>query len=145
MSLARLKILLLEIRDDPLNLGLDILNDAERLAALNASTRPGPVPKSEIITHAIDVDNWFRLAKEPRSGAVNIRARLDQFGELEMGDVTVIRDVDNLNGSVFLNGEAAEFLSLGANQQSRAQELGIGVVRQRDLGRMRIEAGKGLI
>jgi len=116
------------------------------LIAGNTQDQPGPVPVGEAIAYLLDVDKWTDVQADP--GSANLMARLtlgtdgQSFTKVDMEATAVIRDV---NSSDLTADQKRDFLALGDNRRTGFEVAGIGGVKQRDLGRMRIESDKGLI
>ena len=145
-SLSKYKAILNERISDPLSKGWIVATDADFIAAINLVDRHAPVPLAESIEYLLNIDKWVALNNSSVSAAINLATRLDiaVFMNTDYTASPVIRDVNDTVPSVLTQVEADGLLALANNRQSRSQELGYSI-RQRDLGRMRIEQAKGLI
>lgn len=142
LGLIQLGILKNEIDTDPLGQGYAGMTDNQLITTLNAKNR----------------DFWVDLTSAQMFQAID----LAELAALSVGEQARVDRVLLLTGDIKTGPGAnarAEFLSTFgagaitiqnlislANQPiGRGQELGIGSVRNPYLGRMRVEAAKGLI
>ena len=137
--------LLAERTNDPLTRGLAAASDDDATAAMNAIDRPAPVPVREVVDYLLLVDKWVAVQDSTGTPARNFAVRL--LGTVvDFMATDVLRDVAGLVSDGVLDQRGADgLLALGENRQSRGQEIGVGQVRNRDWGRMRIEHIKRLI
>ncbi len=142
MSLERYAAIQTEINDDPLTRNYAGMTDDEIVVSLNTQDRDFWVTlTSAEIFQAVDLTELAALS-------VGNKARTDRIfqltGDIQTGPGANAR-AELL--SVFGGGSATVTnLAAAANKLiGRGEEIGVGAVRNRDLGRMRIEAAKGLI
>lgn len=139
--------LLAERTNDPLGLGLARAPDDDATAAMNEKNRPAPVPVAEVIAYLLSIDKWVDVQDSPLRSARNLVTRLtrDGFEEIDLTDTAVMVEVIGLIPDVLTSEEGTALVALGDNRRTRGEEIGVGKVRNRDWGRMRIEHAKGLI
>ena len=121
---------------------VDTPRDTAFLGAGNTRDQVGSVLVPEAIIHLMSVNQWIAINNTP--SALNLKTRLDAglFEEIDMADSNVMSDI---NASPLTPTEVTAFIALGDNRRTLFEVLGLGEVKQRDLGRMRIESDKGLI
>ncbi len=156
MTLARLKILNDENNLDSLRRDYSGMSDDAFTASMNTLNRPAPVPRIEMLDFLISQDTYADISDAAEDvAAVGHRESLNLMASLTIGEESPPMNLETASVVAMFNGlvtftiltraESDAITSLKDNRQSRAKELGIGVVRNRDLGRMRTEAAKGLI
>lgn len=138
------------ISDELVNNAADYggMNDDQITATMNAVNKVAPVPVAEVSRYLGNLARYVRIRDSALDDAKNLMVRLDInfFEDIDLDDATVSKEIVSLVAGVLLTQEEADTLkALGDNRQSRAQQIGVGSVSNRDLGRMRTEKSKGLI
>lgn len=142
--MADLAALKTELTTDPLGRGYAGMTDVQAADSLNAVNRPVEVPAHDVIRYLALVDKWGTIASDARHGnitaakqtwCVNFVEILAIFNDFDLQDASVLSAVtarlDEGIGHGYIDAsDKATILALGDNKQSRAQELGIGRVRE---------------
>lgn len=121
----------------------DNMTNDEVTVALNAPSRPIAVPASDVRRYLLLANRWPAISlaasglgtysDSARLAAIAIVDALDNFSDFDLQDAQVAAAVDARLSDLLAEGfiDAANkstILALGNNRQSRARELGLGVV-----------------
>lgn len=127
------------------------VDDAAFLTEVNALSEVAPVDRVTVVKLLLEQDTYNGILDSIAASARNFVSRLTLVADglspltIDFTVATVVRDIDGMIGSELTRGQADALIALGANKRSQADVDGQGIIKQRDLGRMRIEALKGLI
>jgi len=145
MDIGKLKT---ELETDPERLGYSGMNDKEVTVAINEVNRSYVVPLSsrQMLEWAMQGGRLSGINDATNTGPKEIRAiaigamalisREDT--EVDLAKADHVEMIDGLiSGGVLTAGDKAELLTMATKQQSRADEIGFGRVREGDIQRAR--------
>jgi hypothetical protein len=138
-----------ELATDPLSRGYSGMTDAAASASLNAVDRPGRVKALEVKRYLQLTGEWAAIAEDAnthptRGTKLSCRAIVDALADFETFDlqdaqirgvITAALEALQVTGGTghLDDAQTAEILALENNRQTRAQELGLGVVHVGDV------------
>ena len=141
MTSKEIQILADELSNDPLSLGYASMADEQAADALNAKSRvrQQPIPMTSVMRWAAKYDALYRLEQQFQSSDASVRgvARAaaamissPHVTSLDLTDPEIQSMMESLvQAGVFTQTEVDDLVARGQETISRAEELGLGLVK----------------